>query len=192
MIGTRIDADTSWAPGRGNSHHGQDHRIPTAAIDRHTAGGDVLVIRDGCFLPGDPVTTILGTTDHDPAVEAQIRADLNLDDPFFVRYANWLGDAVTGDLGNSYTTDQPVADTISSRLPVTLQLAVMSILISVIVAIPIGVMGAYKQSKWQDTASSTFVQVALSIPNFIVGIFLDLALRREAGMAARVELEPPQ
>ena len=124
------------------------------------------------FLPGDPVTTILGTGERDPAVEAQLREDLNLDDPFVVRYLAWLGDAVTGDLGNSYVTDQPVADTISSRLPVTLQLAVMSVLISVIAAIPIGVMGAYRQSKWQDTASSAFVQVALSIPNFIVGIFL--------------------
>ena len=124
------------------------------------------------FLPGDPVTTILGTAERDPAVEAQLREDLNLDDPFVVRYLSWLGDAVTGDLGKSYVTDQPVADSISSRLPVTLQLAVMSVLISVIVAIPIGVLGAYRQSKWQDTASSAFVQVALSIPNFIVGIFL--------------------
>lgn len=124
------------------------------------------------FLPGDPVTTILGTGERDPAVEAQLREELNLDDPFVVRYLSWLGDAVTGDLGKSYVTDQPVADTISSRVPVTLQLAVMSVLISVIAAIPIGVMGAYRQSKWQDTASSAFVQVALSIPNFIVGIFL--------------------
>ncbi|HUV18628.1 MAG TPA: ABC transporter permease [Ilumatobacteraceae bacterium] len=124
------------------------------------------------FLPGDPVNTILGTAERDPAVEAQLREDLNLDDPFVVRYLSWLGDAVTGDLGNSYVTDEPVADSISSRLPVTFQLAVMSVLISVIVAIPIGVMGAYRQSKWQDTASSAFVQVALSIPNFIVGIFL--------------------
>ena len=124
------------------------------------------------FLPGDPVTTILGTAERDPAVEEQLREDLNLDDPFVVRYLSWLGDAATGDLGNSYVTDQPVADSIRSRLPVTLQLAVMSVLISVIAAIPIGVMGAYRQSKWQDTASSAFVQVALSIPNFIVGIFL--------------------
>ncbi len=88
------------------------------------------------FLPGDPVTTILGTGERDPAVEAQLREDLNLDDPFVVRYLSWLGDAVTGDLGNSYVTDQPVADTISSRLPVTLQLAVMSVLISVIAPSP--------------------------------------------------------
>ncbi len=124
------------------------------------------------LLPGDPVDTILGTGPRSPGIEEQIREDLNLDDPFIVRYFTWLGDAVTGDLGTSYITDQPVSDTISDRLPVTAQLAIMSIVISVVVAIPIGVLGAYKQGRWQDTTSSAFVQVALSIPNFIFGIFL--------------------
>ena len=124
------------------------------------------------LIPGDPVDSILGTAVRDPEVEAQIREDLNLDDPLLVRYVTWLGDAVTGDLGQSYINDQPVRDTISQRLPVTFQLAFMSIFLSVLVAIPIGVMGAYKQSKWQDSASSAAVQVALSIPNFIFGIFL--------------------
>jgi len=124
------------------------------------------------MLPGDPVDTILGTGPRSPGIEEQIREDLNLDDPFIVRYFTWLGDAATGDLGTSYITDQPVSDTISDRLPVTAQLAIMSIVISVVVAIPIGVLGAYKQGGWQDTSSSAFVQVALSIPNFIFGIFL--------------------
>jgi peptide/nickel transport system permease protein len=124
------------------------------------------------LLPGDPVDTILGTGPRAPGVEEQIREDLNLDDPFFVRYFAWLGAAVTGDLGTSYITDQPVAETISQRLPVTAQLAFMSIFISVVVAIPVGVLGAYKQGKWADTVTSTGVQIALSIPNFIFGIFL--------------------
>jgi peptide/nickel transport system permease protein len=124
------------------------------------------------LLPGDPVDTILGTGPRPPGVEEQIREDLNLDDPFLVRYVTWLGNAVTGDLGESYITDQPVSDTISQRVPVTAQLAFMAIIIAVCVAIPIGVLGAYKQSNWQDTVSSAGVQVALSIPNFIVGIFL--------------------
>jgi len=124
------------------------------------------------LLPGDPVDTILGTGPRAPGIEEQIRDDLNLDDPFIVRYFAWLGDAVTGDLGTSYITDQPVAETIQSRLPVTAQLAFMAIFISVLIAIPVGVLGAYKQGKWQDTVSSAGVQVALSIPNFIFGIFL--------------------
>jgi peptide/nickel transport system permease protein len=124
------------------------------------------------MLPGDPVDTILGTGPRAPGIEEQIREDLNLDDPFIVRYFSWLGDAVTGDLGTSYVTDQPVSDTIRSRLPVTAQLAFMSIFIAVVVAIPVGVLGAYKQGKWADTTTSAAVQVALSIPNFIFGIFL--------------------
>jgi peptide/nickel transport system permease protein len=124
------------------------------------------------LLPGDPVDTLLGTGPRAPGIEEQIREDLNLDDPFIVRYFAWLGAAVTGDLGTSYITDQPVSDTISQRLPVTAQLAFMSILISVIVAIPVGILGAYKQGKWPDTVTSAGVQVALSIPNFIFGIFL--------------------
>ena len=124
------------------------------------------------LLPGDPVDTILGTGPRTPGIEEQIREDLNLDDPFIVRYFAWLGDAVTGDLGTSYVTDQPVSDTIQSRLPVTAQLAFMSIFIAVVVAIPVGVLGAYKQGKWADTTTSAAVQVALSIPNFVFGIFL--------------------
>ena len=124
------------------------------------------------LLPGDPVDTILGTGPRAPGIEEQIREDLNLDDPFIVRYFAWLGDAVTGDLGTSYVTDQPVSDTIRSRLPVTAQLAFMSIFIAVVVAIPVGVLGAYKQGKWADTTTSAAVQVALSIPNFVFGIFL--------------------
>lgn len=124
------------------------------------------------LLPGDPVDTILGTGPRTPEQVATIRSDLNLDDPFLIRYVSWLGDALTGDLGDSYITDQPVSETISQRVPVTAQLAIMAILIAVLVAIPVGVLGAYKQSKWQDSTSSAAVQVALSIPNFIVGIFL--------------------
>jgi peptide/nickel transport system permease protein len=124
------------------------------------------------LLPGDPVDTILGTGPRTPGIEEQIREDLNLDDPFIVRYFAWLGSAATGDLGQSYITDQPVSDTISQRLPVTAQLAFMSIFLAVIVAIPVGVIGAYKQGRWQDSTSSAAVTVALSIPNFIFGIFL--------------------
>jgi len=124
------------------------------------------------LLPGDPVDTILGTGPRAPGIEEQIRDDLNLDDPFFVRYVSWLGNAVTGDLGTSYVTDQPVSETISSRLPVTAQIAFMSIFLAVVIAIPVGVLGAYKQGRWPDTVTSSAAQVALSVPNFVFGIFL--------------------
>ena len=125
------------------------------------------------FLPGDPVNAILPPNAvRTPELIAQVRADLNLDDPFFQRYFAWLGDALTGDLGQSYVTDQEVSEIITSRLPITLQLAVMGILLALILAVPIGILGAYKQGKWQDTVTSAGVQVGLSVPNFIFGIFL--------------------
>ncbi|MFK8023662.1 MAG: ABC transporter permease [Ilumatobacter sp.] len=125
------------------------------------------------LLPGDPVDAILGQTERTPELEAELRAELNLDEPFLVRYGNWLGDAVTGDLGESYINrGQTVSQTIQDRLPVTGQLAVMAILMAVAVAVPVGVLGAYRQGRWQDTTTSAAAQVALSVPNFIVGILL--------------------
>ena len=125
------------------------------------------------FLPGDPVDAILPPdANRTPELVEQIRADLNLDDPFLVRYLSWLGDAVQGDLGQSYITDQPVSDTIKDRLPITLELALLSIGMALVIAVPIGILGAYKQGKWPDTVTSGGVQVALSVPNFIFGIFL--------------------
>lgn len=125
------------------------------------------------LLPGDPVNAILGVEgDRDPEVVAEIRADLGLDDPFLVRYGNWLVDFAQGDLGQSYITDQEVMETITQRIPVTAQLAFMAVLIAVLLAVPIGTIGAYRQGRWPDTVSSAGVQIALSIPNFIIGIFL--------------------
>lgn len=126
------------------------------------------------LLPGDPVNAILGVdSNQDPELVQKIRDDLGLDDPFLVRYGNWLWDAVVHfDLGESYINrGQSVSGTIMDRIPVTGQLAVMAIVMAVLMAVPIGVLGAYKQGKWQDTVSSAGVQVALSIPNFIMGIF---------------------
>jgi peptide/nickel transport system permease protein len=125
------------------------------------------------LLPGDPVDTILGQSERTPEIEARLRSDLNLDDPFFVRYFAWLGDAATLDLGESYiNAGQGVWDTIQDRVTITGQLALMAIIMALIMAIPIGIVGAYKQGRWQDSTSSAAVQVALSVPNFITGIFL--------------------
>ncbi|MEZ5379462.1 MAG: ABC transporter permease [Acidimicrobiales bacterium] len=125
------------------------------------------------LLPGDPVNAILGVDNlQDPELVEQIREELHLNDPLPVQYARWLGNAVQGDLGRSYITDQPVMTTIKERIPVTAQLAFMAVIIAVLLAVPIGVLGAYKQGKKADQISSAGVQVALSVPNFITGIFL--------------------
>ncbi len=126
------------------------------------------------LLPGDPAAAVLGQEGiQNEALLEEVRADLGLDEPLPVRYVKWLGSALQGDLGESYiNSGQSVSQTIKDRLPVTAQLAFMAILIAVILAIPIGVIGAYRQGKWQDQTTSAGVQVALSVPNFITGIML--------------------
>ncbi len=125
------------------------------------------------LLPGDPVDAILGQGERTPALEAELRAELKLDKPFHERYINWLSNAVQGDLGESYINrGQTVSGEIKNRIPVTGQLALMAIVMAVVVAVPVGILGAYRQGRWQDTTTSAAAQVALSVPNFIVGIFL--------------------
>jgi peptide/nickel transport system permease protein len=125
------------------------------------------------LLPGDPVNAILPPdAPRDEATIERIREELNLNEPLIVRYGLWLGDAVTGDLGKSFVTDQPVSDTIKQRIPVTAQLALFAVFLALVMAIPMGVIGAYRQGRASDQITSATAQVALSVPNFIVGILL--------------------
>ena len=135
------------------------------------------------LLPGDPVNTIIPPESQtDPVKVAQIREELGLDDPFLVRYGSWISDVVRGDLGDSYITDQPVLSEITARLPVTAELAIVAVFMSVFLAIPLGIISAYKQGKAADNSISAFVQFILSVPPFVVGIFLIWALALQAGI----------
>lgn len=136
----------------------------------------------GVFLPGDPINVILPPdAPRDEATVARLTEELGLDDPTLVRYGRWLGDAVQGDLGYSYVTDQPVWGTIKQRLPVTAELAVLATIIALVVAVPTGVIGGYKEGKPIDKLSSAGVQIGLSVPSFIVGIFLIWLLTVKTG-----------
>lgn len=127
------------------------------------------------LLPGDPAVAVLGQDGiQNEELLEQVREDLGLNRPIPIRYLEWLGNALTLDLGESYINKgQDVwGDVIVTRFPVTAQLAIMSIVLALILALPIGIVGAYREGKWQDTATSAAVQVSLSVPNFITGIFL--------------------
>lgn len=135
------------------------------------------------FLPGDPINAILPpTAPRTPEIEAQIREEFRLDDPFIVRYGDWLSKAVRGDLGQSYLTNQPVRTTIVEKLPITAELAVLAVLLAVLMAVPIGVLGAYRQGQAVDQVTSGGVQVSLSVAPFIVGIFLIWIFAIKAGI----------
>ena len=138
------------------------------------------------LLPGDPVNAILGVDSVRTEVVTKIRADLGLDDPFLIRYVNWLGNTVTGDLGQSYITDQEVINTISQRLPVTAQLAFMAIIMALI-AIPIGVLGALQEmAGFNNIGRRSGCSLGSKLHR---RDFSHLAVLRSVGLASGFELE---
>ncbi|HIG26030.1 MAG TPA: ABC transporter permease [Acidimicrobiia bacterium] len=125
------------------------------------------------LLPGDPINALIPPeAQNNQEFVEQLREEFGLNDPMLVRYANWLGDAVTGDLGKSVITSQPVAGEIWRRLPITAELAIVAVGFSLLIAIPLGTLSAYKQGKRVDQGISAVAQVSLSIPNFVLGLLL--------------------
>jgi peptide/nickel transport system permease protein len=126
------------------------------------------------LLPGDPALQILGAEAATPEAIAAVRADLGLDDPLPVRYLHWIGDALTGDFGRSYRTNESVASAIADRLPVTAEIGILAILIALAVAIPVGILSAYRAGTRTDRIISSTSFGLLAVPNFMVAIFLIL------------------
>lgn len=125
------------------------------------------------LLPGDPTSLLIPPeAQNDQARVEALRDELGLNDPSIVRYFRWLGDAATGDLGQSFVTDTPVVDILRERLPITLQLAAVSVGLALLFAIPLGIWSAYRQGRMADKTISAGLQVGLSIPNFVIGVFL--------------------
>lgn len=133
------------------------------------------------LLPGDPVLTILGPNNVSPENIEAVREELGLDDPLPIRYLNWLGDALTGDLGRSYQTNQEVLDGIRERLPVTIQLMVMSLTMALVISIPLGVATAYKAGSRFDKAVTAISFGLLSVPNFMLALLLIIVFAVELG-----------
>lgn len=123
------------------------------------------------LLPGGPEAAILGFGADQESIAA-LRADLNLDDAIPVRYASWLGDAVQGDLGESYVNGSSVSELLVDRLPVTLMLMAYSMLLALVVAIPLGIATAYKADTRFDKITGTVGFGLLSVPNFIMATIL--------------------
>jgi peptide/nickel transport system permease protein len=122
------------------------------------------------FIPGDAARTILKTTADEEKYQ-QLRDELGLDDPLPVQYWNWLSDAVTGDLGKSPFTGQPVTTTLNQRLGVTLTIVAGATLMAAVLGIGLGVLSAVKGGK-TDRVVSGLSLVGLGIPNFWLGLLL--------------------
>ena len=125
------------------------------------------------MLPGDPALIIAGEQ-RDPEVIAFIRERYRLDDPVPVQYLAWLGQVLRGDLGQSIRTNQPVTLLIWQKLPVTVELAFLSMLVALIIALPVGVLSAVRKNTAVDYFGTLFALSGLSLPNFWLGIMLIL------------------
>ena len=121
------------------------------------------------LVPGDPVRVALGTRFDQETYDA-LRERAGLDQPLPVQYASYLGHALTGDLGVSFRTGQPVSQIVLERLPATLSLAVTAVLFALLVAFPLGIVAAVRSGSAVDHAARVFSQFGVSVPDFWMGI----------------------
>lgn len=125
-------------------------------------------------IPGDPVVSLLGDayTEEDAV---KLRQSYGLDKPVLVQYAIWLGKLVQGDWGTSILSGRPVLQDVLIRLPVTVELIVLSMAVALAVALPAGVIASIRQNSWIDYTATSAAVVWVSIPEFFLGILLLLA-----------------
>jgi peptide/nickel transport system permease protein len=138
----------------------------------------LLILSVGVFLmlhltPGDPVQIMLGQ-DADPASVAALRSQLGLDQPLPIQYVRWVANVARGDLGHSIRTNQPVLEAIVSRLPVTIELSVLALVLSLAIGLPAGIVAAIRRNSSVDLASTGLALVGVSLPSFFLGILLIL------------------
>lgn len=124
-------------------------------------------------LPGGPEALYAGEN-LDPATIAYVRRNLGLDEPMPLRYAHWVAAAVRGDFGRSFRDGQPVLSHIGARLPATLQLGGLALVLALAVAIPAGVIAAARPHSWLDRVLTPLSFLGLSFPSFWLGIMLIL------------------
>ena len=123
------------------------------------------------LVPGDPVQSMLGEG-VSPQDVAEMRTRLGLDRPLLAQYGSFLKGLVSGDLGTSLRTNQPVARAIAERMPATLELALAAMAVAVTIALPLGILAAVQARTATDVAATTLALVGISIPNFWLGPLL--------------------
>lgn len=132
------------------------------------------------LLPGDPAQMLAGE-DQRPEVIEHYRQKLHLDKPIVVQYGYWMSGVLQGDLGESTRAQLPVLDLILQKLPVTVELALLSMLIALLISIPAGVISAVKRGSVWDHGATVFALSGLSMPNFWLGIMMILLFSVQLG-----------
>ena len=142
-------------------------------------GSSIIVFALLRVIPGDVALLILGGGEGaavDPQELHQLRVELGLDQPLYVQYFEWIKGMVTLDMGTSLWTGEPVTKEIASRFPVTLQLAIIGVIISTTIAIPLGVLSAMFQDSWLDHGVRLVTVAGMSLPNFWFATLIVLLL----------------
>jgi peptide/nickel transport system permease protein len=127
------------------------------------------------LLPGDPIYMYLSQQDVEEITQEQVdffKHQLGLDRSLPIQYVNWVGNVLTGDLGNSIITKTAVVKDIKLRLPVTLHLGILAFILSVIIGIPLGVIAATRRGSWIDNVVTAVGNIGITLPSFWLGIVL--------------------
>ena len=132
------------------------------------------------LAPGDPVRMILGDSAEPEAIEA-MREEMGLNDPVLVQYGRYMVNLLHGDMGTSHTNQRPVAHEVFSRVPATFELALVSAVVSILIAIPLGVVAAVKQNTLFDNLSMVLSLVGISMPAFWLALMLMLVFSLRLG-----------
>lgn len=123
------------------------------------------------LTPGDPAAVLAGDM-ATPEQLDKIRTSLGLNDPLLVQFFRWMGELIQGDFGTSLISNQPVLDLVADRMWPTIWIALITITLSVVVAVPMGVVAAWKHRSWIDHLVMTFSVLGFSIPVFVIGYLL--------------------
>ena len=141
--------------------------------------------------PGDPAVALAGLNASDEVVE-QVRSDLGLDEPFLVRYVNWVSDAVTGDLGDSYRTPGVSASSlIRDAIPNTLELMVLAQIMALMISVPVAIVAARRPGGILDRSLSSIAFAFLAVPTFVLGIYLTYLFAVRLGWLPTVATDLP-
>ncbi len=150
----------------------------------------VLIFSLQQLLPGDAAVALAGE-ENDPTAVAAIRARYHLDRPVPVQYGLWLGRVLVGDFGESLRSRIPVRELLASKLPVTVELALCSMLIALVIGIPAGILSATRKGTMVDVAANFLALSGLSVPHFWLGIMLILLFAVRLGWLPASGYVPP-
>ena len=136
----------------------------------------LLLVTAGVFAllhltPGDPIDTMMAES-ADSEARAHLRRELGLDRPIYVQYAHWMARVLRGDLGRSIRNGEPVIENVGRRLRPSLQLALLAMTVSVLIAFPVGIVSAVRQNTAADRVGTTFALFGICMPNFLLALLL--------------------